>query len=190
VQELTDDDLMIMFREGDADAFDVLFDRHHASVYNFARIMLRDADRAQDVLQETFLAVVGAAARYRPQKRFRSWLLRMCRNRCLNVLAAERTRRLAVSENGFELIVMSGARRSAREEVDARERVALVRRAIEDLPERQREAITLFAFEGMRYRDISDVLDLPVNTVKTMIHRSRAALAQAVEKAQRCSDAV
>ena len=78
--ELTDDDLMAMYRKGDADAFDTLFDRHYAAVYNFARRMLLDSHRAEDVLQETFLAVMRTAEHYPSKGFFRTWLLRICRS--------------------------------------------------------------------------------------------------------------
>ena len=75
MEALSDDDLVLMYREGDADAFDVLFDRHHVSVYNFARTMLGPGGGADDVLQETFLSVAQTARRYRPGGWFRwCWL--------------------------------------------------------------------------------------------------------------------
>ena len=89
-EPLTDDDLFLMFREGQAEAFDALFDRHYLSVYNFARTMLREAGAAEEILQETFLAVARAAKTYEPRGTFRTWLLRIVRNRCLNRLEAER----------------------------------------------------------------------------------------------------
>jgi RNA polymerase sigma-70 factor (ECF subfamily) len=64
------------------------------------------------------------------------------------------------------------------ERVEADEQTSLIRAAIAGLPERQREAITLYAFEQMSYRQIAEVLDMPINTVKTLIHRARAGLAQ------------
>ena len=69
---LTDDDLVRMFRDGDADAFDALFDRHHAPVFNFARMMLGAADGADVIMQETFLAVARSAGSYRGEGRFRA----------------------------------------------------------------------------------------------------------------------
>lgn len=178
MDQLTDDDLMTMYADGDADAFDVLFSRHHTSVYNFACMMLHDAHRAEDVLQETFLAVINAAQRYRQEGYFRTWLLRICRNRCLNLLDADRTRRALMAETGFRLVEATSPVGSPAQRTDSRERLRKVRDGIQCLPERQREAMVLFAFENMKYRDIADVLGTPVNTVKTLIHRSRSALAQ------------
>ena len=96
MDDVSDDDLIRMYRAGDADAFDVLFDRHHVSVFNFARVMLRQTQDAEEVMQETFLAVARSARTYTPRDRFRPWLLRIVRNRCLNRLEARRVRQAAI----------------------------------------------------------------------------------------------
>ena len=98
--ELTDDDLVRLYRDGDADAFDALFDRYHVPVFNFARMMLGSADGADVVMQETFLAVVRSAASYRGRGLFRAWVMRIARNQCLNRMRAEQTRRRILAEGG------------------------------------------------------------------------------------------
>jgi RNA polymerase sigma-70 factor (ECF subfamily) len=180
MQDLSDDELMRLYREGSHDAFRTLFERYRAPVYNLARIMLNDPCRAEDLLQEAFVAVARAARRYEPRGRFRSWLLRIVRNRCLNLLESDRVRR-AIAVEGDPWVEPS-ARASSR--VETAEQMTLVRKAIAGLPDRQREALTLYAFDCMSYQEIATVLDMPINTVKTMIHRGRAALARAVEEAQ------
>jgi RNA polymerase sigma-70 factor (ECF subfamily) len=67
------------------------------------------------------------------------------------------------------------------EQIEAQETREAIRRALETLPVRQREAITLFAFEQMPYREIAQVMEMPVNTVKTLIHRGRVGLAHCLE---------
>jgi len=178
VPTLADDDLVLMFREGDVDAFDALFDRYHVPVYNFARAMLGHRDGAEDVLQEVFLAVARAAKAYDPRGRFRSWLFRLARNHCLNRIQSERLRRRVIAESGLDLADTPSGEPSPGEQADRDERLARLRRLIGELPERQREAIALYAFEEMSYQEIADVLGIPLNTVRTLIHRARAALAQ------------
>lgn len=180
--ELTDDDLVAMYRDGDVDAFDALFDRYSGTVYNFARVMLGNADGAEDVMQETFMAITRTARSYEPRGRFRSWLLRVVRNRCLNRLQAQSVRRRVLAESGLGTIELPSREPTPADRAAATEELALVERRIAELPERQREALCLYAYEQMTYRDIAQVLELPINTVKTLIHRARAALASALAR--------
>lgn len=171
---------MALYCDGDADAFDALFARYHAAVYNFARYMLGAADGAEEVMQDTFVAVARAAGRYEPRGRFRPWLMRIARNQCLNRLQG-RQRRAADSLADHPGIASQEPGPGQRAE--AAERVEHLRAAIAGLPERQREAIVLYAFEQMSYAEIAEALQAPINTVKTLIHRARAALARRFEEA-------
>jgi len=181
VAEIRDDELLELYREGDADAFDTLFDRHRAAVYNFAHLMLGEADGAEDVMQEAFLAVARTARNYQPRGYFRAWLMRIVRNQCLNQIQARRVRRRVVAESGLDIIEPASREPSPPERLARDERLALLRGLIAHLPELQREAIVLYAFEQMSYREIGEVLEVPLGTVKTLIHRARATLAQAFE---------
>ncbi len=183
MSERTDDDLMLLYRDGDARAFRKLFERHRGLVYNFARLMLSDADAAEDVLQETFLAVSRVAERYEPRQRFRTWLMRIVRNRCLNHLEHERVRRTAFAE--ATVVVSRSGGHSPAEQAEVAEQMRLVSGEIARLPEQQREAIALYAFDAMTYQEIAAILDVPENTVKTIIHRGRATLARALERTER-----
>jgi len=182
LSDLSDEELIQMYREGDAVAFDVLFDRYRAPVYNFARTMLNGSDRAEDVMQETFLAVARAAKRYEARGFFRTWLMRIVRNLCLNCIGFERARRAVVAQSGLNIVEPTSPEPCPPDRAEQDEQMALVRAAIAELPERQREAIVLYAFEQMPYREIAHVLDVPLNTVKTLIHRARATLAHAIEQ--------
>jgi len=181
VTDVSDDDLILMYRKGDADAFDALFDRYHAAVYRFARTMLGNAAAAEGVLQETFLAVARTARRYEPRGRFRTWLMRIVRNRCLNRLESERARRRMVQESGL-VVEPASPGPSPAERAERNEEMRRVRVALAGLPERQREALALYAFEHLSYQEIAAVLGAPLNTVKTLIHRARAGIAAAVEE--------
>ena len=181
MSDLSDDDLMILFVDGDPEAFDVLFDRCGPAVYNFAFHMLNDAAQAEEILQETFLAVARSAKSYQPQGRFRTWLMRIARNRCLNAIDSECLRQTALAESSLTGIDPPSRQAPPDEQAEANETMTRVRHALADLPTRQREALALFAFEQMTYRQIAEVLAMPINTVKTLIHRARATLAAALD---------
>lgn len=167
-----DDELMRLFQEGDSSALDSLFTRHATSVYNLARLILSNAAEAEDVLQETFLAVIRAARSYDGRGRFRPWLLRIARNRCLN--RAE-TRRLVSTE---EVAPAASADPDPPQILEMDEQMRGVHAAIARLPVRQREALALYAFDDLSYRQIARVMEAPIGTVKTLIHRARVTLAR------------
>jgi len=156
--DLTDDELMLLFCDGDAEAFEELFSRHRPSVYNFAHTMLNDSEGAEDILQEAFLAVARAAKNYEPRGQFRSWLMRIVRNRCLNCIESDRLRRMVLSQSNPDIIHPSAANPPIPDQIEMSERMQQIRRAITQLPHRQRETIVLYAFEQMSYRQISDIL--------------------------------
>lgn len=176
--DVSDDDLMRMYCDGDAEAFDALFDRHYRSVYNFARMMLGSIDGSDEVLQEAFLAVAQSAEQYEGRGRFCGWLMRIVRNRCLSRLAAQRVRQQMMAGSDLEIVEPASRGPGPAEQVEVDEQVQVMREAIGRLPQRQREAIVLYAFEQMSYAEIAQVLQMPTGTVKTLIHRARAGLAE------------
>jgi RNA polymerase sigma-70 factor (ECF subfamily) len=182
VADLSDDELMEMFRGGDVEAFDVLFDRYHAPVYSFARFMLNSSTGAEEIMQETLLAVARAAKSYEARGRFRAWIMGIVRYRCLAALESERARRAVIEGSAIELVDPASSEPPPPERIVRDERAAVVRRAISELPDRQREAIVLYAFEDMAYREIAEALGAPINTVKTLIHRARAGLARVLRE--------
>ncbi|MCP4644263.1 MAG: sigma-70 family RNA polymerase sigma factor [bacterium] len=184
MHELADDDLMRVFQRGadradaaSAEAFRILYDRHHARVYNFARFMLRDSGTAEDVLQETFLSVARAADRYSPRDRFVPWVMRIVRNRCLNCIEGAQSRP-SLSSATNDAAVRIPAPQCPHRRLEAADRLDRVRGALDQLPERQREALAMYAFDSMSYDEIGHAMQVPTNTVKTLIHRGRAGLAK------------
>jgi RNA polymerase sigma-70 factor (ECF subfamily) len=173
---IPDDNLLQKFQDGDADAFAALFARHHRLVFSYARMVLHDADAAEDMLQETFIAAAGAT-HYEPRGHLRAWLLGICRHRCLDWLERQRRRQRIAEETGF-LIVEPPPDRSPRHALQQQEQLELAMQALASLAENQREAVSLYALQELSYQEIADVMECPINTVKTLIRRGRLRLAQ------------
>lgn len=174
----SDDDILIQrFGAGDTQALAVLFTRYHRHVYNYARMVLREPAAAEDLLQETFAAAANAAGRYEPRGHFRAWLLGICRHRCLDWLERRQRRERFANENGY-LLLDSATADSPSQAVQRQEQLELTLAGLAQLPVPQREAVTLHALRDLSYAEIAEVMDCPINTVKTLIRRGRLRLAR------------
>lgn len=157
---------MELVRDGDAAAFEVVFDRHVDAAFSFAYRMCGSAVRADDVVQEAFLSLWRTSVRYdRVRGSVRSWLLSTVHNRAIDVLRHELTisSRNVVDEGIAERL------RSPHEtatEIERRDDARRVRSALEDLPTDQRRVIELAYFGGFSHGEIAEMLGLPAGTVK------------------------
>ena len=165
INRMTNDEaLMLQFQQGSREAFDELFTRYRAPLHGLFRRRLANDERAEDLTQETFLAVIRATERYEPRALVRTYLYGIA----LNLLASERRRQ---ARNPLPL------EESAEPAVDdASEEVFWVRQAIGRLEEREREVLMLREYEQLSYDEISRLLRIPVNTVRSRLFRSRMAL--------------
>lgn len=174
----SDDDILIQrFGAGDTPAFAVLFTRYHRQVYNYARLLLHESAAAEDMLQETFVAAAAMAERYEARGYCLAWLLGICRHRCLDWLERRQRRERFAAENGY-LLLDSATPDSPRQMFQRRERLELTLAGLAQLPVPQREAVTLHALKDLSYAEIAEVMDCPINTVKTLIRRGRLRLAR------------
>lgn len=192
--DLCDDDLWRLYQQGDTQAFEVLFCRHYAAVYHHARTMLSRPDLAEEVLQETFLAIARHADSYQPRgngrgdgssgasRGFRGWILTITRNQCLNRLAARKAQQTALTLTGLQWAEPESSDPQPSEVAERNEDLAWLEQAIVALPVDQREALSLLIHEQMTYPQIAELLELPLGTVKTLIHRAKARLADHWQK--------
>jgi RNA polymerase sigma-70 factor (ECF subfamily) len=160
----SDEALMLEFQGGSRAAFEELFARYRKPLYGFFRRRLNNPERAEDLTQETFLAVIRAASRYEPRASVRTYLYGIA----LKLLTAERRKFLTSSTSG----------QSATEpKTDATpECVLWVRQAMEMLDAPEREILMLREYEQLSYSEIAELLRIPLNTVRSRLFRSRLAL--------------
>jgi RNA polymerase sigma-70 factor (ECF subfamily) len=157
---------------GNKQAFNELVLRHKDRLYTVAVQLLNDSSEAEDVTQETFLKAYEKLAEFRGDAQFSTWLYRICYNLCLNRLTKERIDRqedvapetLPDKNNGFldQMIV--------------KEQEDLVKRAISQLATEFREVVILYYTGQLPYEEIARLLELPVGTVRSRLHRSREHL--------------
>ena len=160
---------------------DALFASHAAKVFALARRFGLDPDEAEDAVQEVFLKVQRKIGTFRGEARLSTWLYQVAVNALRDQL-----RRLKRQKRALPLLPLEDEPGEQRLESDdpgpaegasLRERRALVRTALDALPERFREVLVLRELEGLGYRDIARILELPQGTVESRIHRARTRLA-------------
>jgi RNA polymerase sigma-70 factor, ECF subfamily len=162
----TDEQLMIDFSHGSADAFAELFARYQQPVFGFFRRRISDPARAEELTQDTFLAVVHASKRYVPSATFRTWLYAIG----YTILRADRRKSAFRALFHAESTSAEPAKRNT-VEIDL-----WMRDAFDKLDRHDREILLLREFEQLSYAEIAEVLQLPVNTVRSRLFRARAAL--------------
>jgi RNA polymerase sigma-70 factor (ECF subfamily) len=168
----SDEQLMLAFSKGSSYAFDELFSRYKQPIFGFFRRRVSESTQAEELTQETFIALLRAAARYEPRALFRTYLYAIG----FKILLAHR-RKAAFRATFF------GQRNSLPDPAkpDATESGLWVRHAVEKLEAMDREILLLREFEQLSYAEISDVLQLPLNTVRSRLLRARTALRNLLE---------
>jgi len=175
--DLSDSDLMRRTAAGDRDAFTVLYQRHHAMVYRFARLMTGSNSAAEDIVQEVFLVVMRDAARYDPARAaLSSYLYGVARHHTRRRLARDR------QFVAFDGECCDTAQYVTEDDVNAtlerRQTLQQLRRAILSLPRKYREVIVLCDLQSVSYNDAAAALGCAVGTIRSRLHRARNLLTQ------------
>ncbi len=173
-QPASDEHLMLAFSQGSPEAFTELFRRYKQPIYGFFRRRIAEASHAEELTQETFLALVRSASRYQPRALFRTYLYAIA----LKLLRAHRRK---IAFRATFLGHRGSAPDSSRH--DAIESALWIRRAVAKLDSTDREVLLLREFEQLRYAEIADLLQLPLNTVRSRLFRARMALRSLLEPA-------
>ncbi len=174
---------MLAFKSGDARAFATLVQRHRGPVYNFILRYVGHRQRAEDVLQETWLKVVRNSSEWQPKARFTTWVYTIARNLCVDSARKESFRKAESLDAPASL--EEGDGRTVGEQVaddvaQGPDRAAhnvrlrpMIEKALESLPVEQREVFLLREYQGIGFKEIAEVTGVNENTVKS---RMRYAL--------------
>jgi RNA polymerase sigma-70 factor, ECF subfamily len=175
---MSDEVLMLEFQRGSRAAFEELYARYCGPLYGFFRRRVESPQRAEDLAQETFLAVIRGASRYEPRALVRTYLYGIA----LKLLAVERRQR---NRDPLPAEFASDTATSSRPDT-----ALWVRQAIAKLDDSDREILMLREYEQLSYAEIGKLLWLPVNTVRSRLFRARIALRQHLDPKEAVRDAV
>jgi len=178
---LRDEELLLEFQRGDAQAFEILVQRYRRGIYNFLLRSTREPEAAADLYQEVFLRVVHRSGTFKENSKFSSWLYAIARNICIDHsrrMSHRRHRSLdaptSPDTGGGTMLDRVGDSKSdvGRSVVSGKLRIKIAT-AVEELPHDQREVFLMRQIQGMAFQDIADTVEVPLNTVKS---RMRYAL--------------
>ncbi len=174
---------------GSEAAYRELVRRYQRPVFSLVYRMVRDRELAEDLTQETFVKVLNAIDRYRPEYKFSSWIFKIANNAAIDHLRRRELDTLSLDGGPDAMtpdrvqatsLQLSDGAESQLDELEARELGTQIERAIGALRPEYRSCIIMRHVEGRAYDEIADVLDLPLGTVKTYIHRARAELRESL----------
>ncbi|WP_083441140.1 sigma-70 family RNA polymerase sigma factor [Nitriliruptor alkaliphilus] len=163
---ITDEDLLLRVARGDQTAFGSLFDRFSGLVFGVVKRMLRDPSQSEEVAQEVLVEVWRTATRFDPDRgSAQTWILTMAHRRAIDRVRSEQASRDRTDRIGQRDQVR--AFDEVAEEVELRFEHEQVRGALSALTDLQREAVELAYYGGYTYREVAELLDTPLGTIKT-----------------------
>jgi RNA polymerase sigma-70 factor, ECF subfamily len=169
-----DRDLVLQLQSGSLDALGQIYDRYQRMVYRTALLITGDSYAADDLMQEVFLRLFRFARRIDHTRPLEPWLYRMTAN--LSYTWVKRNRRwLQPLEDLADWLTGTG-KGSPHEMVERRDEWQRVQRAVSNLPLPQRVVVVLYYLNDLSLQEISEILDVPVGTVKSRLHYGRRSL--------------
>lgn len=174
---LSDQVLLNNYLQGDSSAISQLIERHSKRVRDYIRMMVKDADVAEDIFQETFIKAVGVidSGRYTDSGKFLPWILRIAHNKVIDHFRAQKQGRM-VSESsaGYDVLgTMRFAERSIEEDIISEQTAEHLRKMVEQLPEEQREVVKMRYYMELSFKEIAEQTGVSINTA---LGRMRYAL--------------
>ena len=176
-QVLSDQVLLNNYLSGDCAAISQLIDRHSRRVRDYIRMMVKDVDVADAILQETLIKVVRVIdeGRYVDNGKFLSWVLRIAHNQVIDYFRSQKSAKtINESDAGYNMLgTLRFAERTVEDNIISEQIEADVRRLVEHLPDEQREVVKLRYYSGLSFQEIADQTGVSINTA---LGRMRYAL--------------
>lgn len=187
--ELTDADVMLRVKAGDDAAFDYLVEKFRRPIVSFMYRMAHNQAVAEELAQEVFLRVYRSRHTYAAEAKFTTWLYRIATNLGVNHARDSKAERVdqtvSIDEQDEDTglsIDVADPHMTAEQAILRRERLAAIRRHVENLPERQRVAVLMHKYQNMDYRQIAEVLKLSESATKSLLFRAYETLRERLKE--------
>lgn len=175
--KLEDEEIIRRVMAGETDAYGILVIKYRQKIFNLIGRLVYRADDVEDLAQEVFLKAFRKIGSFRFQSSFFTWLYSITLNTCRNYFRGQKPAAIQVDEcETAEIVEQASSSETPEEAAHRLERARMVREAMENLPPEQKEALIMCDLEGLSYQDISDILEIPIGTVRSRIFRARLNL--------------
>ena len=172
-------------RKGDVEVYQYIYEAFARRVLNFIYRMVNSPEEAEDLAQETFVAVYQKLGTLKDESKFEAWLFRIARNFVYQRYRTRSTTTVsidALDENGHLVTQLEDTRKDPGEAFQSNELESVVADAIAGLPEKYREVFVLSAFQHLKYQQIAEVVGRSLASIKTDIHRARLEVRKRVKE--------
>jgi RNA polymerase sigma-70 factor (ECF subfamily) len=179
---MTDEELVLGLNAKDNAAFRELVKKYQSMVYKACFNLIRQPEDAEDIAQDVFIEVFESIGQFRLQSKLSTWLYRIAINKSLNHIRKTKWKAMINSINiltknkSNELEIEDKSANNSPYSIDYNERGKVLQEAINSLPENQRIAFTLNKFDDLSYQEITEIMDLSLSSVESLIHRAKINL--------------
>jgi len=176
--EMKDQELIRLYLNGDIGALNILVKRYHKPVFNYILKLVGNREAADDLAQTVFIKCYKSLRRLKDHNRFAPWLYRIAVNVVRDYWRQRRDMAPLDDESDDvnSLTNLLASDDDPYEAVEAEQRAELVRRALKMLPQEQREVLVLKIYQGLKFTEIAEIVDAPLNTVKSRLYYGISAL--------------
>jgi RNA polymerase sigma factor (sigma-70 family) len=184
---LTDEQLIALFNEGNAYAMEVLINRHKVRIFTSIYILVKDKYLAEDIFQDLFIKVIETfrAGKYKEESKFLQWALRIAHNLCVDHFRKVKTKPVIRTSEGADIFdVLNFAEPTVEDNIMKTQSNESIMKLVCMLPEDQREVIILKHFAGLKFREISNILNCSVNTALGRMRYALLNLRKLIEEKQ------
>jgi RNA polymerase sigma-70 factor (ECF subfamily) len=183
ISEQNDEEVAAQVQKGDIESFRILVERYEPKMTRYAKRFFFDGDEGKDLVQEVFIKTYVNIKSFDTSRRFSPWIYRIAHNEFVNNIKKRQKERENTSIFDFDVLFPHlVAKETADDGFNKAEVKHMLEQALNTLSEKYKEPLVLYYFEDMDYREIADILHIPISTVGVRLQRGRAMLKKIVKE--------